>query len=87
MNKPKFKVGDVITGTADNKYGLTNSRGVYKVTQVGDSTIKVIVLEHEDFGAYGKDTEYTWLKIEYFEHLPLYKSPLYLAMNEEENDG
>lgn len=43
----KFKIGDIITGTKDAPYSVTNSDGTYEVIFVyNDNLIRVRVVEH-----------------------------------------
>lgn len=43
-----FKVGDIITGTKDNKYGITNEFAVMIVTKVNNQSLRmqVEVIKH-----------------------------------------
>lgn len=48
----KFKVGDIITGTPESPYGITNKLGTYKVLNTeynGMLYIKTITHVHEEF--------------------------------------
>lgn len=43
----KFKIGDIITGTKDAPYSVTNSDGTYEVIFVyNDDLVRVRVVEH-----------------------------------------
>ena len=50
---PKFKVGDIITGTESGRYGVTTVDATMEVLETKGNSIKVKIIEHKKKGYIG----------------------------------
>ena len=63
--KYEFKVGDIITGTEDSPYGITNKLGTYEVLNIesdGYLYIRTITHVHEEFRGFTDIVNPKWFR-------------------------